>query len=141
MYTEPKSDAYVQLKDHKQNFRNNPTFRLVNTNKSELGRVAKQKLQEINTQVKNSFQSNQWRNTQEVISWFKEIQNKERCHFLQFDICKFYPSISEGLLFESINWAKQYTPISEEDKEVILFASQSMLYEDGQPWKKKNCQN
>ena len=66
--TRPKSDAYVQLKDHKQNFRNNPTFRLVNTNKSELGRVAKQKLQEINTQVKNSFQSNQWRNTQEVIS-------------------------------------------------------------------------
>ena len=51
----PQSEAYVQLKYHKENFRNNPTFRLVNTNKSEMGRVAKQVLQGINQNIRIKF--------------------------------------------------------------------------------------
>ena len=136
-----KSESYIQLKDHKPNFRNNPTFRLLNPNKSETGKVAKDILQNICSDVKEKIVCNQWKNSSQVINWFNSIQNKRNVHFIQFDICEFYPIISEGLLFESINWAKKYTHISEEDKEVIIFASQSILYEDRQPWRKKNCQN
>ena len=60
---------------------------------------------------------------------------------MQFDISEFYPSITENLLRESINWAKEYTVITEEDKEVIFTASNSLLYENGKPWKKKNSEN
>ena len=36
-----KAEGYLTLKDHKTNYRNNPTFRLLNGNKSESGKVAK----------------------------------------------------------------------------------------------------
>ena len=137
----PKSEAYVQLKDHKQNYRNNPTFRLVNTNKSEIGKVAKEILQDINQNIRIRFEFNQWRSTQDVINWFKDIKNKERGYFVQFDISEFYPSITEDLLKEAINWAKSKTNISEEDTKIIMAATNSLLYSEGKSWKKKNCQN
>ena len=34
--------AFISLKDHKENFANNPTCRLINPTKSEIGRVSKQ---------------------------------------------------------------------------------------------------
>jgi hypothetical protein len=44
-------EAFVTLKDHKSNFENNPTCRLINPSKSEIGRVSKQILDRINTKV------------------------------------------------------------------------------------------
>ena len=46
--------AFVTLKDHKNNFNNNPKARLINPNKSALGRVSKQMLDRINTEIKAS---------------------------------------------------------------------------------------
>ena len=40
--------AYITLKDHKDNFRNNPKCRLINPTKSEIGIIAKQILDRIN---------------------------------------------------------------------------------------------
>ena len=76
-----------------------------------------------------------------MIEWFKSLRNKNKLHFIQYDISEYYPSITEKLLMEAVTWAENYTYISEEDKAVILVASNSLLYSNGQPWKKKNCQN
>ena len=85
-----ESEAYVQLKDHKPNYRNNPTFRLLNPNKSELGKIAKQKLQNIKETLIIQHQFNQWRKTTDAIDWFKNLEIKNNCHFIQFDISEFY---------------------------------------------------
>ena len=37
-----KKQAFITLKDHKNHFRDNPTCRLINPTKSEMGRVSKQ---------------------------------------------------------------------------------------------------
>ena len=46
------SEAYITVKDHKENFNVNPTFRLINPSKTDVGRVSKQLLDNIN---KKSF--------------------------------------------------------------------------------------
>ena len=38
--TVPKSEAFITLKDHKDNFNNNPQTRLINPNKSQIGKVS-----------------------------------------------------------------------------------------------------
>ena len=57
--------------------------------------------------------------------------------FLQFDIKDFYPSIKETLLHEAIQFAKEHVPITRKDVEVIFHARKSVLYNDGEPWVKK----
>ena len=89
-----KREAFISLKDHKENFENNPKCRLVNPAKSESGKLSKVILHKINS-----------RNTQQVISRFGNINNKDRHSFISFDIVDFYPSISEKLLNEALAWA------------------------------------
>ena len=40
-------DSFITLKDRKPNFNNNPTCRLINPSKSEIGNISKQILQRI----------------------------------------------------------------------------------------------
>ena len=69
-------NCFITLKDHKENFANNPQTRLLNPAKNEIGRISKDILDQINKELRNALQLNQWRNTKDVISWFKEIENK-----------------------------------------------------------------
>ena len=69
--------VFIALKDHKSKFQNNPTVRLLNPAKSELGRISKTILDKINVNLSNSLHFNQWKNTQEVIDWFKGIEGKQ----------------------------------------------------------------
>ena len=41
-------EAFITLKDHKENFQNKPTCRLINPSKPEIGCISKQILEEIN---------------------------------------------------------------------------------------------
>ena len=41
---------------------------------------------------------NQWRDTDTVSTWFKNIKNKDKCVFMQYDIEEYYPSVTEDLL-------------------------------------------
>ena len=50
--------AYVSLKDHKENFRSNPSCRLINPSKNELGKVSKRFLEEINDQLLKTLKLN-----------------------------------------------------------------------------------
>ena len=77
----------------------------------------------------------------DVLTWCNSLDNKKNLHFIQFDICEFYPSITEKLLTKAIEWADRFSPIPDGDKEVILAATNYISYNNGEPWKKKECEN
>ena len=49
----------------------------------------------------------------------------------------FYPSITEQLFNQALDFAAQYATISPQDREVILHARKSMLFGQGKEWMKK----
>ena len=49
---------------------------------------------------------NQWRKTNDVIRWFRNIPNKSKFKFVQLDFKEFYPSITEKLLNYTIAYAE-----------------------------------
>ena len=59
-------DCFATLKDHKPGFRSNPQCRLLNPTKSELGKVAKQMLERVNTELRAKTSLKQWRRTSEA---------------------------------------------------------------------------
>ena len=48
-----KSDIFIQLNDHKTNFKNNPEAQLINPNKQDLGRISNKILRKIGNQHQN----------------------------------------------------------------------------------------
>ena len=121
------------IKDHKPNFRNKPTCRLLNPTKPEIGKISKKLLAEINEKLKLKLKLQQWKNNQSVIKWFNGLSNKQKLSFIQFNMVNFYPSISEALLHKAIEWASEHVDISEEDKEIIFQSKKALLYNKGQP--------
>ena len=141
VYTTTEREAFLTIKDHKPNFVNNPTFRLINPTKQELGKVSKQKLETIVKVVQKDSGLKLWKNTSAVITWFKSLPNKEQLRFIQFDICEFYPSISERLLDKAIKFAEKYVAINDEDKKLFFHTKKSFLFNEKQSWiKRKNSE-
>ena len=132
-----KSTAFITLKDHKEDFSNNPKCRLINPAKPELGKVSKITIENINKKVRAETRVNQWHNTDDVINWFNNIKNKQNCTFVQFDIEEFYPSISKELLHQSLTHAMKYTTVSENNQKIIMHSRKSLLFTNNQHWIKK----
>ena len=130
-------NCFVTLKDHKENFSNRPTVRLINPAKNEIGRISKSVLDEINSRLRTSLKVNQWKDKTQVIKWFKEIPNKHRQKFLVFDVENFYPSITKDLLQKALNFADRRVGVSQEDKDVIYQARKSLLFNKEEVWMKK----
>ena len=107
IYSFSKRESFITVKDHKDNFENNTKCRLINPAKSELGKVAKKVLMRIIASLKEKTRLNLWKNTESVINWFKQLDDKSNLSFIQFDICEFYPNISEDLLRKALEFAKQ----------------------------------
>ena len=80
---------------------------------------------------------NQWEDSYAAIQWFNEVKNSPNSRFIQFDIKDFYPSITEELLNNALNWAQNFVSISEDDKNIIFQCKKSFLYNKGKPWDKK----
>ena len=131
-------DCFITLKDHKPNFENSPTCRLINPTKSEMGMISKQIMENIVKQTKVATEVNIWRNTYEVLAWFKAIKNRHKAKFITFDIINFYPSITKELLSKALEHASQYTKITTLDKEIIFHSKKTLLFNNGSPWAKKN---
>ena len=131
------ANCFITLKDHKANFLNHPTTRLINPAKIEIGRITKQILDQINSKLCEILKVNEWKNTANVINWFKKVESKNSHKFLMFDIKDFYPSIKEDLLIEALEFAKQHVTIKSKDRETIFHARKSLLYNEGEPWIKK----
>ena len=137
IYSTSERQCFVTLKDHKTNFQNSPSCRLLNPTKTEIGRISKQILEKIVATVREKTKFNQWKNTASVIDWFKNIVNKKRFSFIVFDICDFYPSISEELLNAALDFAKDFIEISDEDRKIIIQARKSLLISKETQWIKK----
>ena len=108
--TTARQQAFISLKDHKENFQHNPKCRLLNPAKNNLGLISKQILDRINSCIRSqtTCNVNQWGNTHSIIDRFSAIKNKSQCTFLSFDIVDFYRTISEALLTLSMDYAKQF---------------------------------
>lgn len=130
--------AFITLKDHKDNFQNKPSCRLINPAKSEIGRISKKLLENINTTIRQKTGLNQWKNSTSVINWFSSIQDKHQHTFAVFDIENFYPSITEKLLTDAITFAKQHTSITDRDIDIIMHSRKSLLFDKNTAWIKKN---
>ena len=131
------NDAFITLKDHKENFANNPTCRLINPSKTELDRISKRILEVINSKLVRATKVNQWKNTSSVLQWYKRLPNKRDSTFICFDVVEFYPSITEALLNRARDFACEHVTISNDDRQTIGNAKHSLLFNNGQPWEKK----
>ena len=141
METIARNEAFISLKDHKENFANNPKCRLINPSKPELGKISKTILDRINNDLRAKTTANQWRNSESVTTWYKAIPDKNRHSFISFDIVDFYPSISESLLNEAIVWARSQTSISDDEIATITAARKSLLFHQNKPWIKRDNDN
>ena len=94
-------------------------------------------LEKINSTIRQKNGLKQWKNTDSVIDWFKNIQNKRNKKFIQFDVVNFYPSISSELMAAAIQWARQFINISEEQEKIIMESKKSLIFKNGKPWCKK----
>ena len=130
-----EKQAYITVKDHKENFPHIKSVRLINPSKSEIGKISKKILDNINMNIKSATQINQWKNTKDVINWFSSINDKKNC---TFDVESFYPSISSNLFESAISFAKEYTIITDDDIGIIMQSRKTFLFYDGSPWTEKD---
>lgn len=133
-----EKESYLTLKDHKDNFANRPTCRLINPTKSEIGKISKQLLENIVAQTIAKTNLNIWKNTDNVLSWFNNINKSKRASFITFDIVNYYPSITEDLLRKALTFAKLHTNISELDIEIIIHARKTVVVYRNEVWVKKH---
>ena len=54
-----EKNSFITLKDHKENFNNNPTVRLINLAKNELGHISKTILDAANKNIREVMDLNQ----------------------------------------------------------------------------------
>ncbi len=139
--TTAQTQAFITLKDHKPNFSNKPTCRLINPCKSEIGKISKQLLQRINSSIINSTELHQWKNTDAVIEWFNISNKHSKSAFISFDVCDFYPSISSDLLNNALDFASRFDTITKEERHIIQHAKKSVLYDKNTPWSKRGNTN
>lgn len=132
------SEAFITLKDHKQNFQNQPQCRLINPAKSEIGIISQRILQRVNPIVREKSGLKQWVKTEDAITWFENISDKKDKEFVQCDIVNFYPSITENLMEEALTFAENYTSISNIEKKAIRNARKTLLFSEKEPWVKKD---
>ena len=91
--------------------------------------------------MREKLKYNQWRNTDSVIDWFKNLPDKQNSAFIKFDIVSFYPSISLRLLRRAFSFAKRELKIKKEVYQTILNARKSFLFHKEAPWIKKNSRD
>ena len=72
-----------------------------------------------------------------MINWFDNVKNKQKCTFICFDVCNFYPSISQDLLINALHFASQYDEITDDEINIIKHSKQSMLFNKGSTWCKR----
>ena len=133
-----KKECFITLKDHKQNFDNNLTSRLINPAKSGIGIVSKKIHERINNKILSAAGVMQWRNSDSVVEWFKNIDNKSSHSFINFDVVGFHPSITDELLNKAITFASEYDQIAAKNRRIIIRAKNSLPFSETEAWCKKD---
>ena len=132
-----KTPAFITLKDFKDNFQSSLHCRLINPSKSELGKVSKSILENINQHLVKLLHLNQWKNSASIIEWFRNIKDKKNCTFIKFDIRELYPSITETILDKALLFAKQHHDISSDNTRLIKHCRKYLLFSNNEARKKK----
>ena len=130
-----KSEAFITLKDHKENFEKKFPCRLINPAKPQLGVVSKEILESVSEPLRSHV--NLWKNTHAVNDWFNGIQNPRECSFVVFDIVEFYPSISEELLKSALEHASSNALTRKSNVDIVMHARKSLLFAGGRAWMKR----
>ena len=86
-----ETEAYIILKDHKDEFPNKVPSRLINPSKSNTGKISKVILDTINKKIVRSSEIKQWKNKSNVLDWYANYIDKNKALFVQFDIETFIP--------------------------------------------------
>ena len=134
-------DAYILFKDHKPYFENKLQLRLINPSKTELGIISKNFIQNIVLYIQKNSHNNLWKNLTDTIEWFRNIKNKSKATFIEFDIIDFYLFISKEVLIDSINYAKNYVEITDEQYQIILTCRKTSLKNNNSTWIKTDLDN
>ena len=132
-----KVPSFITLKDHKPKFPQKVSCRLINPSKNYMGKISKKILDDVNDKIRNATGLNQWRSTHEVFEWFNALEDKPNLCFVKFDVESFYPSITRSTLNMAIEFAKSYTEITDEEVEILYHTCKTVLYHEGEIWKKK----
>ena len=112
-----KSEAYITVKDHKEDFPHKPSFRVINPSKFELGKISKCILDNINKYII------------EHIKAIKSYKKQTTRHiFFVFDIERFYPSISLDLFNKALKFAREIKPISDSDLKIMMQSRKTLLF-------------
>lgn len=133
-----EANAFLTIKDHKESFPGRIECRLLNPAKSNIGKISKVILEKAVKIIKTKTNLNQWKNTDQVIQWFNSLQDKQNLKFIKFDVESFYPSITEHLLNNTLDWAKSHHTFTKEEIDIILHARKSFLFSESNVWTKKN---
>ena len=136
-----ENSAYVTLKDHKGNFQEVPKCRLINPAKSQIGKISKQLLEQLNTDIRNKSGLQQWRSTDDALRWFKNVERRQGSNFLQLDISEFYPSINSDLLDKAFAFGESILekPIDKGTIDIVKHSRKAFLFtqDTDTPWVKK----
>ena len=123
--------------NHIVNLLSKPKTLLLNPAENELGRISKEILDEINLNLRNATDVNQWKNTNNVISLFNSLRYKQNCKFSSFDIKDFYPVTTKELLSKCLSFPETKNKITENDKKIIYCLRKWILFDKGSTLIKK----
>ena len=126
-------EAYITLKDTKEDFKSKKSCRVINGAKTDIGKISKILIRRIIEEVLPHTGLNLWKSTLEVLTWFNKIKD----NLSKIDIEKYYPSITKQLLKNAIKFAQKYCYISQSDIDIILLARESFLYYNNKTYVKK----
>ena len=132
-----ETEVFLTIRDHKEGFPHTLSFRLIDLSKSDIGKISKSLLDTINENILKQTNVSQWKNTSQVITWFKNIKCKKTSSFVNFDVENFYPSISIDLFTDAISYAKTITNIDDDQLSIIMQPREPLLFNNNQPWVKK----
>ena len=121
------TEAFFTIKDHKKDFPSKVQVRVINPAKTDVGKISKHYLEKIVQEVNMKLKLHQWKSSNQVKEWFRNIRSKRGATFLKFDIESFYPSITKELFERALLFAKKHCTISEADMKAILLARETFL--------------
>ena len=135
-----KRKSFITIKDHKEDFPNSIKCRLINPARNNLGVVSRNILRKAVEEGRRLTGLNLWKGTREVLEWFDKNKKNGRT-FIQFDIENYYPAITEELMDKSLDFAKNFYEITDEQMEIIKTCRKSILFDNnGETWTKKGKQ-
>ena len=78
-------EPFLSIKDHKENFPNRVSVRMINPSKSQICKISKKLLDNIMIQIKAKLRLNSWKSSSQVQNWFCNSADKKdlylpHCH-------------------------------------------------------------